>query len=74
MRQIKLTLALACAGALLLGLSASSAGAATPTAKLVNERRAVAPPSAPPAVKKMIADETKKWGDVIRATGIKLDL
>ena len=24
--------------------------------------------------KKMIVDETKKWGDVIRATGIKLDL
>lgn len=30
--------------------------------------------STPEAFKKMIADETKKWGDVIRATGIKLDL
>jgi tripartite-type tricarboxylate transporter receptor subunit TctC len=30
--------------------------------------------STPEAFKQMIADETKKWGDVIRATGIKLDL
>jgi tripartite-type tricarboxylate transporter receptor subunit TctC len=29
--------------------------------------------STPEAFAKMIEDETKKWGDVIRATGIKLD-
>ncbi len=29
--------------------------------------------STPEVFAKMIEDETKKWGDVIRATGIKLD-
>ena len=29
--------------------------------------------STPEAFAKMIEDETKKWGDVIRATGVKLD-
>ena len=36
-------------------LSAAPADARVPQATLVNDRRAVAPPSAPPAVKKMIA-------------------
>ena len=45
-----------CAGLLLaLALAAPPADAAVPQAKLINDRRAVAPPSAPPAVKKMIA-------------------
>lgn len=57
----------------LLAVAASAvvtapAGAAVPQAKLVNNRRAVAPPSAPPAVKAMIEAANRlrnrpyKWG------------
>lgn len=52
MRRLTLILVAVCAAAL---LAAGPASAAVPKAKLVNDRRAVAPPSAPPAVKKMIA-------------------
>src|SRR5688572_32203531 len=49
-------IALLCAGVLTaLALATPPAEAAGPQAKLINDRRAVAPPSAPPAVKKMIA-------------------
>ena len=49
-------IAAVCAGLLLaLAFSAASADARAPQAKLMNNRRAVAPPSAPPAIKKMIA-------------------
>ncbi len=68
MRRFTSMLSLLFAGALAAGTVAAPAGAAVPQAKLVNERRAVAPPSAPPAVKKMIAaanhirNRPYKWG------------
>jgi hypothetical protein len=49
------TLSLVCALAAIASLAGASAGAATPRATLTPGGRAVAPPSAPPAVKAMIA-------------------
>jgi hypothetical protein len=52
-RFVLLCALLACS-ALLAGVASASANAAVPTAKLLPGGRAVAPPSAPPAVKAMI--------------------